>query len=480
MSPANRYEDPRSAWWNPWNWPAGIWVLLIGAFLLALPFGIRAVMLAGIPEMAEPFDVDEFVKWDVPAEEDAFTHYRQAADLQARMVADFKSQGAEIVEGPADFAVVLEKGWSAADEPMKRGVLIWLEQNRESLTVWRRGTEKPQGRNLSPADVAIDTLLNVIQEQRMFVRLAMLEEARLISAGELEEARQWARAAYRSGGHVSHRGCLIQGLVGVAIHAPSCVGLARWAEQPGVTSEQLQQALAEIKSDYGLYESRSNIMKAEYLAMRNTFTSAKWAQMIAPMDPGQAGASVPMKMGYWVIGEPELTMRVFRQMLANQIQEIDKPLSTRRKTVGAGAAMLFDPDPTVPLLPGQLNPEGIDRGIKRSILIRLLAPSLKSYDNAMLRQEAKQAAIEVLLAAQAYRRDHGEFPEDLSQLVPNYLAAVPLDPCDPAGGPLRYRRDEAVKAVVWSVGYDRTDGGGDVESANSQPADVGFVLKSAE
>ncbi len=476
MSLANHHEDPRSAWWNPWNWPAGIWVLLIGAFLFALPFGIRAVMLAGIPDMAEPFDIDEFFKWDVPAEEDAFTFYRQAADLQARLWADLKSQGGPTPQEPADHTVVLDQGWSEADESTKK----WLELHRESLTVWRRGTEKPQGRNLSPADVAIDTLLEVIQQMRLFVRLAMYEEARLISAGELDKARQWARAAYRSGGHVGHRGCLIQGLVGVAIHAQSCNGLARWAEQPEVTSEQLKKALAEIKSDYALYDSRSNIMKAEYLAMRNTFMSAKWAQMIAPMDPGQAGASVPMKMGYWVIGEPELTMRIFRQMLANQIQEIDKPLSTRRKTVGTGASLLFEPDPTVPLLPGQLDPAGIDRGIKRSILIRMLAPSLKSYDNAMLRQASKQAAMEILLAAQAYRRDHGEFPEDLSQLVPNYLAAVPLDPCDPAGGPLRYRCDEVLKAVVWSVGYDRIDGGGDVESANSQPADVGFVIKSAE
>ncbi len=82
---APRHEDSHPAWWNPWHWPAGIWVLVIGLLLLMLPFGIRTVMLAGVPAMAEPFDVAEFVKWDVPAEDDAFTEYRQAADQRSRV-----------------------------------------------------------------------------------------------------------------------------------------------------------------------------------------------------------------------------------------------------------------------------------------------------------------------------------------------------------------------------------------------------------
>ena len=85
--------------------------------------------------------------------------------------------------------------------------------------------------------------------------------------------------------------------------------------------------------------------------------------------------------------------------------------------------------------------------------------------------------MEALLAAQAYRRDKGEFPESLEQLVPEYLAAVPLDPCDRHGGRILYRRDEATKAVVWSVSVDGNDDGGVVESETGQPADVGYILK---
>ncbi len=473
MTTETHPEESGPAWWNPWHWPAGIWVLVVGAFVAMLPFGIRMLILAGVPAMDEPFDIAEFVKWDVSAEEDAFTQYRRAADLRTRLVADLKVQ---FPKEPENDTAVFEKGWSEADEPLKK----WLQAHREALTVWRRGTEKEHALNLSPDKLAIDSVIDTIQDQRQFTRLALLESARCIDAGELDEAWRWARAAQRCGGHVTHRGCLIQGLVGVAIHATSSDGLARWAEQSGVTSEQLRAALAATKSNYDLYESRSNILKSEYLACRHTLISGKWLGLIN--DAKSAAVFPVIRGGLWVVGEPELTLRIFRQVLANQIREIDKPVASRRKIVSTGIAMLFDPDPAVPMLPNQLHPAEIDRGVKQSFLMRLLAPALAKVDMAMLRQEARQAVLEVLLAAQAYRRDRGEFPETLSLLVPDYLNAVPLDPCDPAGGLLLYRRDDPLDAVVWSLGDDRTDGGGDVISANnnSRPADTGFVLKVAK
>ena len=139
---------------------------------------------------------------------------------------------------------------------------------------------------------------------------------------------------------------------------------------------------------------------------------------------------------------------------------------------------MFNPDPTVTLLPGQLNPAEIDRGIQKSFLFQNLQWDVKFLDTFHLRQDARQAAFEVLLAAQAFQRERGEFPENLSQLVSSFLPAIPMDPCDPGGGPLLYRRDDPSNAVVWSLGDDRTDGGGAVTAPNNgRPADTGYVLK---
>ncbi len=474
--PKQTNDSESVAWWNPLHWPAAIWVFLIVLGLMTSPFVIRAFMLAGIPDMPERFDEVAYSTWDVPAADDAFTYYREAAALHQQIVTELRSGGRTEVREPEDSLAVLKQGWTEATEPTKQ----WLDLHQESLAVWRRGTEKDRGLNLLPSKLSYTTILNLIQDQRTFARLAMLQESRAINDGELAEAHQWTRAAFRCGGHTSHRGCLIQGLVGVAIHAISSQGHAHWAEQPGVTTEQLQQALVEVQSDGKLYESLSNTLKSEYLSTRNSLQSRDWANLIAPVNTGglkNIAGPRAMRLLYWVVGEPEVSIRVFRQILANQLPEIDRPIDLRRKMVGSGTTMLFEPDPSISQPSGQLEPARIDRAIKRSALTRMLLPSLAQIDSAFLARRGRQAALEALLAAQAYRRDHGEFPESLAQLVPNYLAAIPVDPCDPAGGPLLYRRDEPTRAVIWSMGDDRADGGGVIDATNGRPADVGFELK---
>jgi hypothetical protein len=88
-----------------------------------------------------------------------------------------------------------------------------------------------------------------------------------------------------------------------------------------------------------------------------------------------------------------------------------------------------------------------------------------------------QAVIEVVLAAQAFRRDRREFPESLSQLVPDYLQSIPEDPCNPAGGPVHYRRDDALNAIVWSLGSAGIDDQGDLDVEYGESADIGIRLK---
>jgi hypothetical protein len=78
-------------------------------------------------------------------------------------------------------------------------------------------------------------------------------------------------------------------------------------------------------------------------------------------------------------------------------------------------------------------------------------------------QHALLRCLAVALAAERYRRDHGNWPASAEQLAPQWIAAVPLDPFD--GQPLRYRRlPDGV--VVYSVGPDRQDNGGELDRAD--------------
>jgi len=65
-----------------------------------------------------------------------------------------------------------------------------------------------------------------------------------------------------------------------------------------------------------------------------------------------------------------------------------------------------------------------------------------------------------MLAIRLYAVDHqGALPESLSELVPQYLRAVPSDPFDANDKPIRYL-PKYNPPVLYSVGYDGKDDGG--------------------
>ena len=74
----------------------------------------------------------------------------------------------------------------------------------------------------------------------------------------------------------------------------------------------------------------------------------------------------------------------------------------------------------------------------------------------------------------APRAKHGKHPEKLSELVPEFLPAVPPDPYD--GRPLRPRRGEG-GLVLYSVGRDRKDDGGRPMDEEKHEGDLAFRLK---
>jgi hypothetical protein len=92
---------------------------------------------------------------------------------------------------------------------------------------------------------------------------------------------------------------------------------------------------------------------------------------------------------------------------------------------------------------------------------------------------ADHEATLVCLALQAYRRDHGNYPESLGALPPRYIASIPEDPYD--GKPMKYRRtDTGDDFVLYSIASDFKDDGSAVEnrweSCESPPKPVDYLF----
>ncbi len=80
-------------------------------------------------------------------------------------------------------------------------------------------------------------------------------------------------------------------------------------------------------------------------------------------------------------------------------------------------------------------------------------------------------ATQILFALKAYAMEHGELPETLEALVPEYLPEVPKDPFD--GKPVRYSPE---KKIIYFVGRDLKDSGGSLEE-DSKIDDPTFRIK---
>lgn len=81
--------------------------------------------------------------------------------------------------------------------------------------------------------------------------------------------------------------------------------------------------------------------------------------------------------------------------------------------------------------------------------------------------------LETRLALELYRRAEGQWPTQLEDLVPGYLAAVPDDPF--AAGPLIYRR-QGDGFALYSVGPDGQDNGGRTSSGPQDDDLEGFDI----
>ncbi len=111
----------------------------------------------------------------------------------------------------------------------------------------------------------------------------------------------------------------------------------------------------------------------------------------------------------------------------------------------------------------------------RHHLIKLMAPTIdRVILNAWKRDRATLRALIVAVAAERYRRERQAWPARIEELVPKYLTAVPRDPYD--GKPLRLAR-KADGIVIYAVGQDLRDNGGDLEMTGMMPGkDVGIQL----
>lgn len=118
---------------------------------------------------------------------------------------------------------------------------------------------------------------------------------------------------------------------------------------------------------------------------------------------------------------------------------------------------LFDVLPVIRALMG--NPSG-DEG--------MLSSAFERRDMF----EADRGAVEIMLAAELFRRSEGRWPNQLAEMVPKYLPTEPSDPF--TGKEMKYREPQGSgnAPLIYSVGPDGVDDGGTPPATEAGRASV--------
>jgi len=109
------------------------------------------------------------------------------------------------------------------------------------------------------------------------------------------------------------------------------------------------------------------------------------------------------------------------------------------------------------------------------LLAKQTTPAITRVAELDLRARAHLELAKTALAIERYRLAGGKVPEQLEELVPQYLPAVPSDPFD--GNPLRYRRTEPGYRL-YSISEDGQDNGGKEKTdvPSGAPYDWCFIV----
>jgi hypothetical protein len=86
---------------------------------------------------------------------------------------------------------------------------------------------------------------------------------------------------------------------------------------------------------------------------------------------------------------------------------------------------------------------------------------LSEFQNAVKQFAYAQASVDLArtaIALERYRLAHGEYPQSLNALAPQFIAQVPHDVI--GGQPLKYRLESDGQFVLYSIGWNERDDGG--------------------
>lgn len=430
--------------------------------LLCAPFAYRGYKLSQVPDPGEPFDIEAFIKAsDVDDADNALSDFKLAKSLLSSSIppAEYHRFNDEIFTG--------RKLSVEAENFVK-----YLNRNDPALQAWKKGTEKPDFCEFPVDTVSYATLLSTAQDARDFVRLLNARAILEFRKGNYEDAANWYLTSFRTARLIQQNGGTIHHLVSYAIYNMAATNLIRQIQDQKIPEKVLKKLLQELTDLHNGFDPVSDAIKVEHLMFLD-FTKSDYSGMVPGVGKGLPEFA-PSSL-FYIMGEPELAIKMSRQWLGNILPEVDRPRYQRSPfTSGSGVFQLYNPSSKLPVNRRQFSPAEFDEVWKQSRLFMFVSPSRGILD-VEDKFQTRQRLLVAVLQLEIYRRQHGSYPLKLKDAFPD--VKIQTDIFDPAGAPLRYARDADHVYRIWSVGPNEVDDAGTNIGFGHDNTDFGYQLE---
>jgi len=342
----------------------------------------------------------------------------------------------------------------------RAGMRSEMERGAAAIQEARKLIDRPRGRfPIVYSKDYISTTLTGLQDARMAAQLLSYDARFRAESGDLDGAVVSCRALVNNARSIGDEPSLMAQLVRMALLAiaigrtEATLGLG---EIPAADLALLQGALEEAAEEnlfrIAVRGERGGVDRFME-SLQDGSTSMKMMRGRTVARPGQA-------LGWWA---EEQLLYLPGVVTSNRAALLER----MNQVVEIAALPPEEQAPRFDALQASLS--------KDPLLVRELLPGLEKVGMASRRTKAQLRCAAAGLAAERYRLQHGHWPAGLADLKGDLLRQVPLDPFD--GQPLRYRND-GVGVIVYSVGPDGTDDGGNRATLNTHKpgTDIGFRL----
>jgi hypothetical protein len=107
------------------------------------------------------------------------------------------------------------------------------------------------------------------------------------------------------------------------------------------------------------------------------------------------------------------------------------------------------------------------------LLAAIAIPNISKAEQVATHNQTMVNEAQIVCALERYHLAHGEYPETLDVLMPQFIEKIPHDII--GGQPLHYRRTDAGKFLLYSVGWNETDDGGQEVSPQTKNGGIDYT-----